>query len=242
MESLRAVNRYLRITWASGGLAWESGGFAWAPAGFDLGCTKTRLGGYLGAARLWRPLRISTGLTQAFKTKAGLTGLPTRGPAHSPDWPLGITGYNVSVPNKLQVIHLVLLTLVHHLCTAFFFHHLGPALPSPHSRFMNRRSAKHTPIVVESRILRKESIASPNVARAGSRDLTTAMTILHALTRLQQITATILPTENCTLHISDLGVLSLLHQLISTSPPVEKCIRHGTPFATLETRSLGLHL
>ncbi|KAG0638153.1 hypothetical protein HOY80DRAFT_1079827 [Tuber brumale] len=51
MESLRAVNRYLRIAWASGG--------------FDLGCAKTRPGGCLGAAGLC--------------------------PAHSSEWPLGIT-------------------------------------------------------------------------------------------------------------------------------------------------------
>ncbi|KAG0635562.1 hypothetical protein HOY80DRAFT_1093010 [Tuber brumale] len=62
MESLLAVNRYLRITCASGG-------FAWAPAGFELGCAKIRPGGCLGAAGRWRPLRISTGLTQAFQNE-----------------------------------------------------------------------------------------------------------------------------------------------------------------------------
>src|SRR5437879_13338805 len=88
---------------------------------------------------------------------------------------------------KLHVIHPVLLTLVHHLCTPFFFHCLGPALnPRLHSLLINHRSAKHIPLVVRSGILRKDSTASPNVTRVDSRDLTTAMTILQALTRFQQ--------------------------------------------------------
>ncbi|KAG0635583.1 hypothetical protein HOY80DRAFT_1056959 [Tuber brumale] len=53
MESLQAVNRYLRITWAL--------------VGFGRGCAKIRPGSSLGAAGFWRPLRISTGLTQAFQ-------------------------------------------------------------------------------------------------------------------------------------------------------------------------------
>ena len=65
--------------------------------------------------------------------------------------------------NKLQVIHLVPLAPVHHLRTPFCFHSLS----------MNRRSAKHIPIVVESGILKKESIASPKVTEVGSRDLIT---------------------------------------------------------------------
>ncbi|KAG0638753.1 hypothetical protein HOY80DRAFT_1046817 [Tuber brumale] len=61
MESLQAVNRY--------------GGFAWAPAGFYRGCAKTRPGGCLGAAGLWRELRISTGLTQALQSQGRLGSL-----------------------------------------------------------------------------------------------------------------------------------------------------------------------
>ena len=119
---------------------------------------------------------------------------------------------------KLQVIHLFLLTLVHHLCIPFRFHCLGPALdPCLHSLLVNRRSAKHMPIVVGSGILKKESIASPKVTRVGSRDLTTVITIQQALTRLQQITAIRIPSENCTLHFS--ATLSLLHPLISNTSP-----------------------
>src|SRR5205807_1586522 len=95
---------------------------------------------------------------------------------------------------KLQTIHLVLLTLFHHLCTLFCFHSLGLVRhPRLHSLSTNRRSAKHIPIVVGSGILRKESTASPNVTSVGSRDLTTAMIIQQALIRLQQITAIMIP-------------------------------------------------
>ena len=145
---------------------------------------------------------------------------------------------------KLHVIHLVLLTLVHHLCTPFCFHGLGPALhPRFHSLLMNRRSAKHIPIVVGSGILKKESIASPKVTRVGSLDLTTATTILQALIRLQQTTAIMIPSENCTLHFS--GTLSLLHLVISAitaSPGLMNNTSHGNPLATLEVISLALHL
>ena len=134
---------------------------------------------------------------------------------------------------KLQVIHLVLPTLVHHLCTPLCFHSLGPVLhPRLHSRSMNRRSAKHIPLVVGSGILKKESIASPMVAKAGSRDRTTVIIIAHALTRLQKITAIMIPNENCTLQFS--LVISLLHPLISTSSPVSSVTSHGCPFATIE--------
>ena len=141
----------------------------------------------------------------------------------------------------LQVIHLVLLTLVHHLCTPFCFHCLGSALhPSRlHSLLMYRRSAKHIPIVVGSGILKKESTASPKVTRVGSRDLTTVITIQQALTRLQQITTIIIFNENYTLHIS--AIFSLLHPLISTSSPVVSFTRHGWPLMTFEASSLGSH-
>ena len=129
---------------------------------------------------------------------------------------------------KLQIIHLVLLTLVHHLCPPFCFHCLGPDLhPRLHSFLMNLRSAKHIPIVAGSGNLKNESTASPKVTRVGSRDLTTVMIIQQALTRLQQITTIMMSSENCTLHFS--GVLSLLHSAISTSS-VGSFTRHGSPF------------
>ena len=142
---------------------------------------------------------------------------------------------------KLQIIHLVLLTLVHHLCTPFCFHCLGPVFqPHLHCLSMNRRSAKHLPLVVESGVLKKESTASPRVTRVGSLDLATTMIILQALTRLQQITTIIISNENCTLHFS--AVLSLLHPLISTSSPVVSFIRHGSPLVTFEVSVLGLQV
>ena len=142
---------------------------------------------------------------------------------------------------RLQVIHLVLLTLLHHLCTPFCFHCLGLALePRIHSFSMNRRSAKHIPIVVWSGILKNESIASPKVTRVGSRDLTTAMTMQQALTRLQQITAIIIPSENCTLHLP--ATLSLLHLFTSTISPTLTSTNHGSPLPTLEVTLLELHL
>jgi len=122
--------------------------------------------------------------------------------------------------NKLQVIHLVLLTLAHHLCTPFRFHFLGSVLdPRLHSLLIN--------------CLKKESIASPNVASVGSRDLTTVMTIQQALTRLQQITAIMIPSENCTLHLS--STLSFLHAFISTSTssPIISLTSHGRPHCHL---------
>ena len=68
----------------------------------------------------------------------------------------------VSKQNKLQVIHLVLLTLTDHLCTPFCFHRFGPILcPSLHCLSINSRLAKHIPCVVGSGILKKESTASP---------------------------------------------------------------------------------
>ena len=141
---------------------------------------------------------------------------------------------------KLQVIHLVLLALVHHLCASSWLHSLGPVLhPRLHSLSMNRRSAKHIPFVVESGILKKESIASPKVTRVGSRDLTTAIIILEALIRLQHTTTIMIPSENCTLHFS--GVLSLLHPIISLSPILGRSICHGSPLVTFEASSLGLH-
>jgi len=83
---------------------------------------------------------------------------------------------------KLQVIHLVLLTLVHHLCTPFCFHLLGPALDRCfHSLLINHLPAKHIPIVVGSGILKNESIASPKVTKVGSRDLTTVIIIQHMI-------------------------------------------------------------
>ena len=142
---------------------------------------------------------------------------------------------------RLQVIHLVLLTLVHHLCIPFRFHCLGPALdPCLHSLLMNRRSAKHIPIVVGSGILKNESIASPKVTRVGSRDLTTAMTMQQALTRLQQITAIMIPSENCTLHFP--SIFSLLHPIISTTSPGSIFTSHGIPLSTLEASLFVLHL
>jgi len=148
----------------------------------------------------------------------------------------------IAVEQKtLQVIHLVLLTLVHHLCILFCFHRLGPALDLRiHSLSINHRSAKHIPVVVRSGILKKESIASPKVTRVGSRDLATAMTIQLALTRLQQITTIMIPSENRTLHLS--ATLSLLHPVTSASSPVPTSTTHGNPLANLEAISLGLHL
>ena len=146
----------------------------------------------------------------------------------------------VIAKKKLHVIHLVLLMLVHHLCTPFCFHCLGPVLhPRLHSRSMNRRSAKHIPLVVGSWILKKESIASPKVTKVGSRDLTIVIIIAHALIRLQQITAIMIPSENCTLHLS--STISLLHPLTSTSSPVMSVNTHGRLFAAIELIELLSH-
>ena len=139
---------------------------------------------------------------------------------------------------KLQVIHLLLLALVHHLCTPFCFHCLGCVLhPRLHSLSMNCRSAKHMLTVVGSGILKKESIASPKVTSVDSRDLTITVTIQQALTKLQQITTIMISNENCTLHFS--AVLSLLHPLISTSSPVVSFIDHGSPLVTFDISLLG---
>ena len=142
---------------------------------------------------------------------------------------------------KLQIIHLFLLTLVHHLCAPFCFHSLGPAL---HRRLqflpIYRRSAKHMSIVVGSGFLKKESTASPRVTRVGSLDLTTAMTIQQALTRLHQITTIMIPSENRTLHFS--SVISLLHPATSISSPALSFTRHASPLVKFAVGSLVLHL
>ena len=142
----------------------------------------------------------------------------------------------IVIANKtLQVIHLALLTLVHHLCAPFCFHWLGPVLrPCVHSSSMNHRSAKHIPLVVGSEVLKKELMASPRVTSVGSRDLIIVIIIAHALTRLQQITTIMIPSENCTLHFS--STISLLHPLTSTSSSLS-VTRHGSPFATIEVIS-----
>ena len=141
---------------------------------------------------------------------------------------------------KLQAIHLVLLALVHHLCTPFF-HSLGPVVhPRSHSRLMNCRSAKHIPMVVWSGVLKKESTASPRVTIVGSRKLTTVITMQQALTQLQQMTMTMTYTRKITLQFS--AIFSLLHPLITTSSPVVSLIPHGSPFVTFDVSSLGLHV
>jgi len=127
---------------------------------------------------------------------------------------------------ELQVMHLGLLAPVHHLCTPFCFHCLGPALDARfHSVSINRRSAKHIPIVLESGILKKESIVSPKVTNVGSRDLPTVIIILHTLTRVQPITAIMIPSENSILHPS--FVISLLHWLTSTTSPPLRVTSQG---------------
>ena len=165
---------------------------------------------------------------------------------NSRSWPIPNTSNTPAMMitielKKLQIIHLLLLTLAHHLCIPFRFHGLGPALdPRIHSLSMNRRSAKHMSTVVGSGMLKKESIASPKVTRVGSLDLTTVMIIPPALTRLQQITAIMIPSENYTLHFS--STFSLLHPVISISSHGVIFISHGSPLATLGGTSLGLHL